>query len=84
VLAQFACTRRTFAELEVSLTIPLCAGSWKLPANGEDLFSFWIEGLGGNLRRRGLDELDISEGNRAFEITDGFAIADPLISRKPR
>src|SRR5579859_5876569 len=38
----------------VSIMIPLCAMSWKLPANGEDLFSFWIDGLGGNLRRRGL------------------------------
>jgi hypothetical protein len=48
----------------VSITIPLCARRWKLPANGENLFSFWIEELGGSLRRRGLDEIDISEGNR--------------------
>jgi hypothetical protein len=69
----------------VSITIPLCAGRWKLPANGEDLFLFWIEGLGRNLHRRGLDERDNSEAT-GVEIADRFAIADcsPRGSREER
>jgi hypothetical protein len=42
------CRRRTLVELEVSITIPLCAGRGKLPAKRGKVFCEWNEGVGGN------------------------------------
>jgi len=33
----------------------LCAGEGKLPAKSREVFSVWIDEVGGNLKPRGLD-----------------------------
>jgi hypothetical protein len=38
----------SFAKMEVSITIPLCAGRGKLRAKPGKVFDEWNEGVGGN------------------------------------